>query len=698
MTRPARIMALSCGAAGLALLDVTVVNLAIPALSHAYPGTSVTGLSWVITAYATQFAALLAPAGRLADVIGRRTLYRLGVGGFALMSLLCALSPSVPVLLVARALQGAAAAAMIPASLAILLSDTPAERRTKSIAVWSASGALAAALGPSLGGVLVHVFGWRSLFVINVPAGLGLAAAAGTLPRATAARSRLPDALGTVLLALGIGLAALGLSQGSIWGWGDPRTIACLIGGVAGGVAAVQRSWRMPVPAIETSLWKHRTFALANCASLLYGASLYAWMLLGVLVLTQLWHYSELQAGLAMTPGAVSASVAAIIAGRARSPRTTTVTGALLMSATGLLLAVTLPTHADFLGYWLPLGLVLGAGMGLVTTGTSTAAALSLPPRSFAAGTGLNQTARQVGGALGIATLATLVRAGGSGRVATFEHVYLFCALTVLGAAVAGLGLVLRPARVAAVRAAVPAPTAPAVVPAPSAPPAQAPLPVPVPVPVPVPAVRTIPAVPARTGYRRFVVLGDSMAEGIGDPVAGYEQLGWADRVARALGPDVAYLNLGRRNLLAGEVRVTQLAPALTFFPDLAAVVCGGNDLMRRDHDPAVVEREVDGIVAALRAVGCEVIMLAPFDISQSDAVPDDRKPGWHALIEAMSRLAERVARRRGATLLDFRTHPAGGDAGIYSADRIHLNARGHALVADRAVTVLLAGQQQQAA
>src|SRR3984957_17877639 len=152
MSRPSRILTLASGAAFLALLDVTVVNLAIPALSRAYRGTSVPGLSWVITAYATLFAALLAPAGRLADVIGRRTLYRLGVGGFALMSLLCALSPSVPVLLVARALQGAAAAAMIPASLAILLSDTPAERRTKSIALWSASGAFAAAVGPSLGG------------------------------------------------------------------------------------------------------------------------------------------------------------------------------------------------------------------------------------------------------------------------------------------------------------------------------------------------------------------------------------------------------------------------------------------------------------------------------------------------------------------------------------------------------------------
>jgi hypothetical protein len=165
-------------------------------------------------------------------------------------------------------------------------------------------------------------------------------------------------------------------------------------------------------------------------------------------VLTEVWHYSELKAGLAMTPGAISASLAAVAAGRIRSPRNGVVAGALTMSGTGLLLAATLPTQPNFLGYWLPLGLLLGAGMGLVTTGTSTAAALSLPSRSFAAGTGLNQTARQVGGALGIATLATLVHSAGPAAATTFEHVYLFCALAALGVAVAGLGLVLRPASV----------------------------------------------------------------------------------------------------------------------------------------------------------------------------------------------------------------------------------------------------------
>ena len=659
MTQSARLLFLAAGAAFLALLDVTVVNLAIPALGRAYPHASVSSLSWVITAYATMFAALLAPAGRLADVIGRRALFRAGVGGFALMSAACALAPSVPVLLVARALQGAAAAAMIPASLAIVLTDTPAERRMASIGVWSAAGAFAAAVGPSIGGVLVHAFGWRSLFVINVPTGVALAAFARMVPQSQRRDARLPDPVGTVLLAVGIGLTALGLSQGARWGWGDGRTIAALAGGVTAAGVAVLRSSRLPVPAIETRLWKHRTFALANATSLLYGTSLYAWMLLGVLVLTQLWNYSELQAGLAMTPGAITASIAAVLGGRARGrtgPRTITVIGALTMGACGLVLATTLPSRADFLGYWLPIGLVLGTGMGFVTTGTSTAAALSLPASSFAAGTGLNQTARQIGGALGIATLATLIQARPSGSAATFEHVYLFCAVVILCGAVVALGLTLRPVVAAAVTE------------------------------KDDPYLTGLPRLD-RSPWSRFVVVGDSMAEGVGEPTPGYEHLGWADRVATSLHTE--YLNLGRRKLLAGEVRESQLEPALAFAPDLAAVVCGGNDLMRHDHDPVAVERHVDAIVAALRAAGSDVILFAPFDMSRSELLPSDRRPAWRSLIERMGALAERVARRHGAVFVDFRSHPAGPEPSIYSGDRVHLNARGHAICAAQTLRAL---------
>jgi lysophospholipase L1-like esterase len=318
-----------------------------------------------------------------------------------------------------------------------------------------------------------------------------------------------------------------------------------------------------------------------------------------------------------------------------------------------------LPSHAEFLTYWLPLGLVLGTGMGLVTTGTSTAAALSIPPTSFAAGTGLNQTARQVGGALGIATLATLIASGRPAGAATFEHVYVFCSLAIAAGGVAGLGLTLRPIITEVVLPAAGRPTGER----------------------PEPTASNLP-------WKRFVVVGDSMAEGVREPTPGYADLGWADRVANSL-QGANYLNLGRRNLLAAEVRATQLEPALAFAPDLAAVLCGGNDLMRRDHDPDAVEADLEAIVAALRAAGSEVIMMAPFDISQTELLPDDHKARWRSLIERMGDLAERVAERHDAVLVDFRRHPASADAGIYSSDRIHLNARGHAICAAEMLRVL---------
>jgi lysophospholipase L1-like esterase len=169
--------------------------------------------------------------------------------------------------------------------------------------------------------------------------------------------------------------------------------------------------------------------------------------------------------------------------------------------------------------------------------------------------------------------------------------------------------------------------------------------------------------------------------------VPGYRHLGWADRVAERLGAE--YLNLGRRDLLAAEVRDTQLDRALGFAPDLAAVVCGGNDLMRRDHDPAAVEKVLDGLVGALRAKGSDVIMFAPFDMSQTELLPDEHRARWRSLIDRMSELAVTVARRHGALVVDCREHSAGADPGIYSGDRIHLNARGQAICAAETLRAL---------
>lgn len=453
-----RVLLIAAGATFLAMLDATIANLAIADLGRDFAAASIDDLSWVISAYAVAFAGLLASAGRLAAVVGLRALFVAGVGVFTVMSAVCAAAPSLGVLVGARALQGAGAAAMIPASLAVLLVAVPAARRSAAIGAWAASSALAAAAGPAIGGVLVDVFGWRAVFVVNVPLGAALAVAAWRTiapPATNGVRPPLPDLLGTALLAGGIGAIVAGLTEGGEWGWGSPATLAAIGGGAVLVAVVLARSARVPVPAVEIGLWRARRFAVANVASLLYGASLFPWLLLGVLVLTRLWGYSELEAGLAMSPAAIVAAVAAVAGGRLAArvgPGPLVAAGGLVLAASALWIAVSLEPHDQFWSLWLPAGVVIGIGTGLLATGTSTAAALAVAPARFADATGMNTTARQVGGALGVAALALLMPAAPA--LGDFTAVYAFCGVAALATGLAGLALI----RPAAVPAAAPVP------------------------------------------------------------------------------------------------------------------------------------------------------------------------------------------------------------------------------------------------
>ena len=429
------VMLTASGGTFLAMLDSTVTNLVIPAVKQDFPTASVTDLSWVISAYAVMFAAFLAPSGKLADALGRRRLFVTGIGLFTLSSLMCALAPSLPFLIAARALQGVGAAAMIPASLAILLLDGPASRRASSIGLWSAASAVGAAVGPSIGGVLIEWFSWRSVFVINLPFGIFLVIAALRLLSAPGqiSLSRIPDPVGTVLIALGVGALTLGVTEGGNWGWHSERTLACFVLGVTAIVYALQRSRHRAVPAIDTSLWSSRTFTTANVVSLLYGMAQYPFMLVGVLYVTGVWHFSELQAGLANTPGAVSASIAALALGRLAprlgGPRFATLFGLVAFGACCTWLIFGLTVQPAFVTLWLPAALLAGVGMGATTMGTSASAAMSAPPVKFASGSGLNTTARQFGGALGIAAMAAILANSHVSGTGAYSHVYVFCTI-----------------------------------------------------------------------------------------------------------------------------------------------------------------------------------------------------------------------------------------------------------------------------
>ncbi|WP_280346467.1 MFS transporter [Nocardia neocaledoniensis] len=446
-----RTLAVAVGAAFIAFLDLSVVNIAFPTIAETYPGTATSTLTWIVSGYAIAFAALLTPAGRLADVLGRRRLFVLALAGFAITSLLCGLAPGADWLIAGRVLQGVTAAFMVPAALGLVLAVTPRAKIGAAIGAWSAAGGFAAVVGPAIGGALVESLGWRAVFLVNVPVALLLIVPGLRLPATESPRrdTALPDPVGILAVALGLGAVVAAVTEGQNWGWTAPGTLTALLGGAALVVFALTRSRRHPDPAVAVSLWRDRRFALANAGSFLFGATMFAWLLAGPMFLDALWGYSVLESAAALTVGAVASMITAVLTGRVATPRGQRAAGVLgaLMYTAALAWMSTDAFGPDpaLWSAWVPAGLLGGGGIGVVVTVLGTAAASSVPPQQFAAGTGMNLTARQVGGALGVAMLAAVFTAVPD-TVRAFHILFALCAA--LGVVVAVL--LAAPARIPA--------------------------------------------------------------------------------------------------------------------------------------------------------------------------------------------------------------------------------------------------------
>jgi EmrB/QacA subfamily drug resistance transporter len=433
-----KVLLVTAVAVFMGFLDVTIVNIAFPDIRTSFPNDSLASLSWVLNAYNVIFAALLVPAGRVADIVGRRRLFFVGLITFLAASAVCGAASSVNMLIAARAVQAAGAAILVPTSLGLLLPEFPLEQRATATALWGATGAVAAAAGPSLGGVLVHATDWRLVFFVNIPIGLAaLIPARGLLREVKQEGGKLPDALGTVLLTLGVAALSLGIVKGPDWGWGDPKTLGALAAGIALLTGLVYRSSTHSAPVFELSLFKVRSFSVAVSGTFLFSLAFYALLLCNILFLTEVWGYSILKAGFAVTPGPLMAAVSAAAAGRISDrfgQRVMAIPGPLVFATGCVLFATTLGTESHYLTHYLPATLLTGTGVGMSFASFSSAAVAELPPTRFATGSAIASCLRQVGAVLGISVLIALL--GTSQSLHTFHQAY---ALMAIPSATAGI-------------------------------------------------------------------------------------------------------------------------------------------------------------------------------------------------------------------------------------------------------------------
>jgi EmrB/QacA subfamily drug resistance transporter len=433
----------------MALLDATILFVAFPSIRRSFPGASIADLSWILNAYTIVYAALLVPAGRVADRVGRQRVFLIGVSVFTLGSLACGVAPTPALIVAGRVLQAVGGAMLTPSSLALVLAAFPRSKRSLGVSLWAAVGALAAAIGPSLGSAVIQFGGWRWAFLLNLPLG----AAALARGRRVLAESRdpsvddAPDVIGVGLLILGIGVVALGMVKGREWG--APRALACVAAGLAVLVWFRQRSRTVSSPALDFSLFESPNFSYANLATLVFGAAFSAMWLGSVLFLTNVWGHSTFEAGLGMTPGPLAVMLVAPIAGRLGGRyghRLLLVPGGALFALAFLTrYLVTSPTPR-YVAEWLPAMLVGGIAIGLVLPALTGAAAYDLPPHRFAVGSAVNQAIRQVGAVLGVGAVIALVGTQhGPAALAAFARVFLLLGLGGLATAVISTAIDTRP-------------------------------------------------------------------------------------------------------------------------------------------------------------------------------------------------------------------------------------------------------------
>lgn len=452
------------GAVWLAGIDMFIVNVALddigrdlgePDLGEPDLGA----LSWILNGYAVTFAALLVPLGRVADRRGRKNVFVIGMALFTAASLGAGLAPDVWTLVGFRVVQAVGAAAMMPASLGLLVAAAPPEKRAAVARLWALVGAVSAAVGPSVGGVLVQL-SWEWAFWINVPAGIALIAlAVRYVPdlrdpaAAGGAAAPRPDVLGAALLATSVGALVLALVQADSWGWTSAAVVTALVVAVVAAVGVRLVAVRHPAPVADPHLFRNRRFTLANVSTVVFNMGFAMALLAGILWMQRAWGYSPLRTGLALTPGPLAVAVVGITAGRVlprARPGHLIAAGSAIFAVGAAWQALALSTEPAYVtGYLLP-WITIGVAVGLVMPNVTAAAIADLPVADASTGSGIVTMARQVALALGVSVLVSLLGTSSGtlpGR-AEFETVWWWTAAIAVVAVVVALAMEGRPTRI----------------------------------------------------------------------------------------------------------------------------------------------------------------------------------------------------------------------------------------------------------
>jgi EmrB/QacA subfamily drug resistance transporter len=458
-TSPWLVLVLVCFAQFMVILDVTIVNVALPSIQTDLDLTPA-DLQWIVNSYTLLCGGFLLLGGRLADLLGRRRIFLAGLALFSFGSALDAVSSSGTMLIGARALQGLGAALVSPAALSII-TTTFAEGadRAKALSVWSGIAAGGGAVGLLLGGVLTDLLSWQWIFLVNVPVGiLAFVLALRFVPESRAEDRDGVDVAGALTVTAGLVVLVYAIVKAETWGWGSARTLG--LGAVAVALLAgfVALESRVRAPLVRLSIFRVRTLATANVALLFVASGMFAMFFFASLYVQQVLGYSPLRAGLAFLPItagiAVGAGLAQALVRRA-GLRNVMLAG-LALATVGMALLTGLPVQGSYAGDLLPGLMLISFGMGLVFVPVTLMATSGVAAQDAGLASGLFNTSQQVGGALGLAILSTLATsrtasAGGSTASALVAgwHVAFLGGAVLMGSAFLLILLVLRRRHVA---------------------------------------------------------------------------------------------------------------------------------------------------------------------------------------------------------------------------------------------------------